>query len=244
MYGLSSIKSSKYSVMVLSAGVVLMIVFIRTELKVENPVMDIRLLRNNTSYAFSNFAALLNYGATFAISYLISIYLQIITGYDSQTAGIVLISSPVIMALLSPLMGRLSDNHSPYIMSSTGLGFCAVSLILFAFLPEDASVVRVILILVLSGFGVALFTSPNTNAVMTSVEKDSYGIASSILATMRSIGHTASMAIVTAVVEIKMDTKSLTDAEPFIIIDTIHLCFYIFTGLCTAGIFIALKRKP
>ncbi len=244
MYGLSSIKSSKYSVMVLSAGVVLMIVFIRTELKVENPVMDIRLFRNNTSYAFSNFAALLNYGATFAISYLISIYLQIITGYDSQTAGIVLISSPVIMALLSPLMGRLSDNHSPYIMSSTGMGFCAVSLILFAFLPEDASVVRVILILVLSGFGVALFTSPNTNAVMTSVEKDSYGIASSILATMRSIGHTASMAIVTAVVEIKMDTKSLTDAEPFIIIDTIHLCFYIFTGLCTAGIFIALKRKP
>lgn len=244
MYGLSSIKSSKYSVMVLSAGVVLMIVFIRTELKVENPVMDIRLFRNNTSYAFSNFAALLNYGATFAISYLISIYLQIITGYDSQTAGIVLISSPVIMALLSPLMGRLSDNHSPYIMSSTGMGFCAVSLILFAFLPEDASVVRVILILALSGFGVALFTSPNTNAVMTSVEKGSYGIASSILATMRSIGHTASMAIVTAVVEIKMDTKSLTDAEPFIIIDTIHLCFYIFTGLCTAGIFIALKRKP
>ena len=123
------------------------------------------------------------------------------------------------------------------------MGLCALSLILFAFLPEDASVVRVILTLAVSGFGFSLFTSPNTNAVMTSVEKDSYGIASSVLATMRSIGHTASMAIVTAVVGIKMGAKSLTDAEPFIIMDTIHLCFYIFTGLCAVGIFIALKRK-
>lgn len=243
MYGLSSINSLISSVMFLSVGTVLLIAFIRTELKLEHPVIDVRLFKDNISYAFSNFAALLNYGATFAVSYLLSIYLQVITGYDSQTAGIVLISSPVIMAVLSPLMGRLSDNHSPYIMSSAGMGLCALSLILFAFLPEDASVVRVILTLAVSGFGFSLFTSPNTNAVMTSVEKDSYGIASSVLATMRSIGHTASMAIVTAVVGIKMGAKSLTDAEPFIIMDTIHLCFYIFTGLCAVGIFIALKRK-
>ena len=147
------------------------------------------------------------------------------------------------MAVLSPLMGRLSDKHSPYIMSSAGMGLCAAALVLFAFLPADAGVIRVIGILTISGLGFALFTSPNTNAVMTSVEKDSYGIASSILATMRSIGHTTSMAIVTAVAGVKMGGERLTDANPAIIMDTIHMCFYIFTGLCIAGIFIALKRK-
>ena len=243
MYGLSSINSSKYSIMILIVGIILLVVFIRTELRLSNPVMDIRLFKSNTAYAFSNFAALLNYGATFAISYLISIYLQVIAEYDSQTAGVILITSPVIMAVLSPLMGRLSDKHSPYIMSSAGMGLCAAALVLFAFLPADAGVTRVIGILTISGLGFALFTSPNTNAVMTSVEKDSYGIASSILATMRSIGHTTSMAIVTAVAGVKMGDERLTDANPAIIMDTIHMCFYIFTGLCIAGIFIALKRK-
>ena len=231
------------SIVAMMYGIILLVVFIRTELRLSNPVMDIRLFKSNTAYAFSNFAALLNYGATFAISYLISIYLQVIAGYDSQTAGVILITSPVIMAVLSPLMGRLSDKHSPYIMSSAGMGLCAAALVLFAFLPADAGVIRVIGILTISGLGFALFTSPNTNAVMTSVEKDSYGIASSILATMRSIGHTTSMAIVTAVAGVKMGGERLTDANPAIIMDTIHMCFYIFTGLCIAGIFIALKRK-
>ena len=88
---------------------------------------------------FSNLAALLNYGATFAISYLISIYLQIIMGYDSQTAGMILISSPVVMAVLSPVMGRLSDKYSPYIMSSAGMGLCAAALTLFFFCRKRAA---------------------------------------------------------------------------------------------------------
>lgn len=243
MYGLSTVTTSKMGPYILAGGAILLFMFIRTELVQEEPVMDVRLFGQNLSYAFSNLAALLNYGATFAISYLISIYLQVIMGYDSQTAGIILIVSPVIMAVLSPVSGRLSDKHSPYIMSSIGMGFCAAALLLFAFLPQGGSLVRVILNLSLSGLGFALFTSPNTNAVMASAEKENYGVASSILATMRSIGHTASMAIVTVVVGAYMGSSSLNQASPETIMSTIHTCFYVFTGLCIIGIFIALKRK-
>ena len=222
---------------------VLLFIFVRVELNTQKPVIDMRLFKSNLSYTFSNLAALLNYGATFAISYLISIYLQVIMGYDSRTAGLILIVSPVIMAVLSPVMGRLSDKYSPYLMSSAGMGLCAAALALFAFLPEKSSLFRIMGTLALSGIGFALFTSPNTNAVMASVDKADYGIASSVLATMRSIGHTTSMAIVTLVVELKLAGGSLSAASSQEVMSALHMCFYIFTGLCIAGIFIALRRK-
>lgn len=243
MYGFSTVNSSSYGPYILAGGGVLLFLFVRVELNTQNPVIDMRLFRSNLSYTFSNLAALLNYGATFAISYLISIYLQVIMGYDSRTAGLILIVSPVIMAVLSPVMGRLSDKYSPYLMSSAGMGLCAAALALFAFLPERSSLFRIMGTLALSGIGFALFTSPNTNAVMASVDKSDYGIASSVLATMRSIGHTTSMAIVTLVVELKLAGGSLAGAEPQEVMSTLHMCFYIFTGLCIAGIFIALRRK-
>ena len=243
MYGFSTVTSSVYGPYILAAGAILIIFFVRTELTAKDPVIDVRLFRNNLSYTFSNLAALLNYGATFAISYLISIYLQIIMGYDSQTAGMILISSPVVMAVLSPVMGRLSDKYSPYIMSSAGMGLCAAALTLFSFLPEESSVIRIIAILAVSGVGFSLFTSPNTNAVMASVDREDYGIASSVLSTMRSIGHTMSMAVVTLVVGAKMGDSSMTTSGPQEVMNTIHMCFYIFTGLCIGGIFIALRRK-
>lgn len=243
MYGLSTLTTSRWGPYILAAGVTLLVVFVKAELKAQQPVIDVRMFAKNLPYTFSNLAALLNYGATFAISYLISIYLQVVSGYDSQTAGLILITSPVIMAVLSPIMGRLSDRYSPYVMSSAGMGLCAVSLAMFAFLPQDGSVVRVMATLAISGLGFSLFTSPNTNAVMAAVDKEDYSVASSILATMRSIGHTASMATVTVVVGAYMGTAGLDSADTETIMNTIHTCFYIFTALCIVGIFIALKRK-
>lgn len=243
MYGFSTLTASDAGPFILAAGAILMFLFIRTELKQENPVIEVRMFGQNLSYAFSNLAALLNYGATYAISYLISIYLQTVMDYNSQTAGLILIASPLVMAVLSPVAGRLSDKHSPYIMSSAGMGFCAAALALFSFLPQESSIFRIIGTLSLSGIGFALFASPNTNAVMASVEKEDYGIASSILATMRSIGHTASMAVVTLVMGAYLGNTALDKADTAVLMDTIHTCFYVFTALCIAGIFIALKRK-
>lgn len=243
MYGLSVIKTSRMGAFIMAAGVLLLIIFVHVELKEENPVINIDMFRSNKAYTFSNMAAMLNYGATFAISYLISIYLQVIMGYTSQHAGMILIVSPVIQAVLSPPMGKLSDRYSPYAMSSAGMGLCAAALALFAFMPEESSLARIILTLSISGVGFALFSSPNTNAVMASVEKENYSVATSILATMRSIGHTTSMAIVTLVVGMYMGSLSLAEADPQTLMTTMHTCFFVFTGLCAAGIFIALRRK-
>ena len=205
--------------------------------------VNVRLFGENIGYAFSNLSALLNYSATFAISYLISIYLQVVMGYSSQAAGLIMIFQPVVMALLSPVAGRLSDRFSPFKMSSVGMAFCAAGAGIFIFVGKDSPLAVIIIALLITGLGFSLFSSPNTNAVMSCVDKDEYGVASSVLATMRSIGHTLSMVIVTVTVSRYMGDAPLAEAEPQMLVSVINTSFIIFTAICVAGVFISLKRK-
>lgn len=243
MYGLSDIGSGIVPILITAAGLLLAVIFVKHELKANAPIINVRMFSHNIAYAFSNLAALMNYGATFAISYLLSIYLQVVMGYSSQTAGLILIVQPALMALLSPKAGRLSDRISPFKLASAGMGLCAIGVLICAFLGVGSPLSMVIIALFITGVGFALFSSPNTNAVMACVEKADYGVASSVLATMRSIGHTLSMVIVTLVVSAYMGTQALAEADPDVLVKTMHTAFIIYTVICAIGIFISLKRK-
>ena len=243
MYGLSSFKSLAAAPFVLCMGILLFIFFVRNEMKTENPVIDVDLFRKHIPFALSNLAAMVNYGSNFALSYLMSIYLQVVKGMSSEWAGVILITNTVIMTLLSPFVGRISDRHSPFKMSAAGMALCAAALGLLSFLPGDASLTEIIMILALSGVGFSFFSTPTTNAVMSCVERKDYGVSASILSTMRSIGHTAGMSVVTAVVGIYIGSGSLKGAGPEVLMKTFHISFLIFTLLCILGIFMAGKRK-
>lgn len=243
MYGASEILAGPVPVICAAAGLVSGILFVIYESRTDDPAVDISLFRKNAGYACSNLAALMNYGATFAISYLMSVYLQVVMGYDSASAGLIMISQPLVMAVLTPVMGRFSDRFSPFRMSSLGMAFCAAGTFMFIFAGNVNSLIFIIAALVITGLGFALFSSPNTNAVMSSVSREYYGVASSLLATMRSIGHTLSMVIVTITVNINMPGLSLFQADPDTISDVVKISFIIFTIICIAGVFVSLKRK-
>ena len=243
MFGLSAVSTIFYAKYLVAAGVILFILFVLHELKAKSPIVEVRLFASNIGYTFSNLAALLNYGATFALSYLLSIYLQVVMGFDSQISGLILISQPLMMAILSPYAGRLSDRISPFKLASFGMALCAVGLFSFIFISENYPFPLIIANLIVVGIGFAFFSSPNTNAVMACVGKQDYGVASSILSTMRSIGHSLSMAVVTFIVAKRMGDITLTDAEPGMLVQTMRTSFIVFTCVCTVGIFISLKRK-
>lgn len=242
IYGLTELMSNKFAPYIAVAGIVLGAAFVLRELKTESPVVDVRMFRGNPAYALSNLAALLSYGATYAISYLISIYLQTALGYTSQTAGLILIASPVVMAVLSPLTGKLSDRVSPFLLAAAGMTVTTVSLVIFVFVTEDTSLNVIIGALILSGLGNALFSSPNTNAVMSCAPAESLGVASSVLATMRSLGHTVSMAVVTIIVTLYIGDKTLAAAEPAELVTTMHTAFIVFAVLSAVGALFSLKR--
>ena len=243
MYGLSSLNSLAGAPLILCLGILFFIFFIRTEMKTENPVIDVNLFRKNLPFTLSNLAAMVNYGSNFALSHLMSIYLQVVKGMTSQWAGVILITNTVIMTVLSPFVGRISDRHSPFKMSAAGMALCAAALGLLSFLSEDLSLAKIIMILALSGVGFSFFSTPNTNAVMSCVEREDYGVSASILSTMRSIGHTAGMSVVSAVVGIYIGSGSLKGAGTEVLMKTFHISFFIFTLLCILGIFMAGKRK-
>ena len=243
MYGLSSLNSLAGAPLILCLGILFFIFFIRTEMKTENPVIDVNLFRKNLPFTLSNLAAMVNYGSNFALSYLMSIYLQVVKGMSSQWAGVILITNTVIMTVLSPFVGRISDRHSPFKMSAAGMALCAAALGLLSFLSEDLSLAKIIMILALSGVGFSFFSTPNINAVMSCVEREDYGVSASILSTMRSIGHTAGMSVVSAVVGIYIGSGSLKGAGTEVLMKTFHISFFIFTLLCILGIIMAGKRK-
>lgn len=243
MYGLSEAEAKLIPVGLIICGLIMGILFVRRELKISSPVIQVRIFKSNPAYRCSNVAALLNYGATFAIGYLMSIYLQMVMGYSSQTAGFILIVQPALMAVLSPFAGRLSDRIAPFKLASMGMGLCAAGLFLIAFVGLRTPLWIIFAALIITGVGFAFFSSPNTNAVMACVEQEDYGVASSILATMRSIGHTASMVAVTIIVSRYMGNQALTDAGPDALIRVMHTAFLIFAAACAIGTVVSLKGK-
>ena len=247
MYGLSEIRAKSFAGWLLAAGVLTLIVFAKIEGKSPAPLINVKTLRENPPYTLSNLAALLNYGATFAVSYLLSMYLQSIKEMTSQEAGFVLITSTAVMAIFSPVFGKLSDKKSPFFLSAMGMVLSAAASGTLCFLKETTPIWQLLMILGISGLGFALFASPNTNAVMSFVKKEDYASASALLATMRSGGHTLSMAIITLTLSIctgegagsGMTGDSYADG----IMQSIKISFFLFTIFCILGIFMAIKRK-
>ncbi len=216
--------------------------FIKWEMRTKNPVLDIHLFRNNRVFAFSNLAALINYSATFAVGFLLSLYLQYLKGYSPLHAGLILVAQPATQAIFSPFAGRLSDKIEPRIVASLGMGFTVVGLSLLTFLNESTTLGFILTSLLLLGFGFALFSSPNTNAVMGSVEKRFYGVASGTLATMRLVGQMLSMGIATLLFSVYIGRVPITAASHPLFLASARAVFYIFATLCFAGIFASLAR--
>jgi EmrB/QacA subfamily drug resistance transporter len=244
MYGFSSFSllPAILSVCLILAGGLGILVFVRWELKVKNPVLDINLFRGNRAFAFSNLAALINYSATFAITFFLSLYLQYLKGLNSLSAGSILIFQPVVMALGSPFAGRLSDRIEPRIVASVGMALTAVGLFLLAFLHGDTPLRFIIADLILLGLGFALFSSPNTNAVMSSVEKRFYGVASGTLGTMRLTGQAFSMGIAVLIFALHIGHRQITPEYNPIFLRSMRTAFIFFAALCSVGVFASLER--
>ncbi|HSA94833.1 MAG TPA: MFS transporter, partial [Acidobacteriota bacterium] len=184
MFGFSRLPAA-LGLAFMAAGLLGLAAFIVYEGRAGSPLLDLRLFRRNRIFAFSNLAALLNYSATAAVAFLMSLYLQHIKGLPPHKAGLVLVAQPIVMAVTSPFAGRLSDRTEPRLIASLGMALTAAGLLLFSFLRADTSVLYIIASLACLGLGFGLFSSPNTNAIMSSVETRQLGLASASLGTMR-----------------------------------------------------------
>jgi len=241
IYGLSRLPS-RSGVWFILAGMAGGLLFVRWDKRAASPLLNMDLFSHNPAFAFSNLAALINYSATFAVTFLLSLYLQYIKGFTPQHAGMILISQPVVMAIFSPFAGRLSDKIEPRIVASLGMGFTAAGLLLFTFIDRETHLGFIVTGLMMLGFGFALFSSPNTNAVMSSIEKRFYGVGSSTLGTMRLIGQMLSMGITMVIFALSIGRARITPEYYPQFLTSMKTAFVIFSALCFCGIFASLAR--
>ncbi|MGD8463978.1 MAG: MFS transporter [Anaerolineae bacterium] len=226
----------------IGGGILGLGLFVAWESRASNPILNVRLLTSNRTFAFSNLAALINYGATASVAFLLSLYLQYIQDLSPQQAGFVLVAQPVIMAILSPVTGRLSDRIEPRILASAGMLFTALGLTLMIWIDPNTSLGAIVLRLGLLGFGFALFSSPNMNAIMGSVSKRFYGVASGTLATMRVMGQMFSQGIALLLFALYIGRVEITPANYPAFMLSMKVAFGIFAALCALGIFASLAR--
>lgn len=241
VYG-ATILLEKKALYLIAAGVICMIAFVRHELRTPYPVFEVRLLTGNKLFAFSSLAALINYSATFAVTFLLSLYLQYIQGMSPQCAGAVLMVQPVLMAILSPVTGKWSDKTEPGKIASSGMAITALGVFLFAFIGKGTNIFYIICTLAILGLGFAMFSSPNMSAIMGAVEKRYLGIASGTVSTMRLLGQMLSMAITMVIISLFLGKEEISPSNYDLFLKSVYVAFLIFTILCVIGIFFSLSR--
>jgi len=225
-----------------AAGLLALALFVGFELRLQAPLLDLRLFRRNRIFAFSNLAALFNYSATAAVAFLMSLYLQYIKGLPPLQAGLVLVAQPIVMALSSPFAGRLSDRTEPRLIASLGMALSAAGLFLFSFLGPGTGFGFIIGSLICLGLGFGLFSSPNTNAVMCSVERRHLGVASAALGTARLTGQMLSVGISMMVFALVMGRARIEPGVYPLFLRSARIAFVFFAVLCVAGVFASLAR--
>ena len=206
------------------------------EKRTASPLINLGVFSDNHTFVFSNIAAMINYGATFGVGVILSLYLQYIQGFTAEAAGLILVAQPVVQAAFSPVAGRLSDRVEPRIVATAGMALTMLGLFSFIFLTPSTPLWLIVGSLMVLGLGYGLFSSPNTNAIMSSVENKHLGIASGMNATMRSLGQLLSMAIAMFCFTIFIGAVTITPAVYPALLTSVKVAFMVSAILCLLGI--------
>lgn len=235
IYGATELTEMHSARWIMLAGLAGMTLFFRIQWRSTYPILDIHLLFNNLAFTFSNLATFINYAATFSFVFFFSLYLQYVKGFPPKYAGLLLIIQPLVQAVLAPVVGRISDSYPPARLATLGMLFCTVGLFIAGTIDAETSFTLIILVTVIQGTSLGLFSTPNMTAIMGCVEPRHYGTASSMVATMRTIGILASTTIIAIVFSFYMGNQPVTGENLEEFIKSQQASFYLFSVMSLVG---------
>lgn len=210
-----------------------------------NPILNVNVLGKNPVFVFSSLATLINYMATYAVAYLLSLYLQNIHGVSASNAGLIILVLPAVELIFSPVFGRISDRVPSRYVASAAMGVCAVGLISFSIIDASTPLIQIFGSMIVLGIGMSMFLSPNQNSIMTSVKKDKYATAGGIEKTMSRVGQSMSTSIVMIMFTMVMGHTSISKdpGQLILLMNGIKASFVVFAILCIIGMIFPLIRE-
>ncbi len=219
-------------------AVVFLVAFVLLEQRQRLPMLDLSLFKNRT-YAGANVAMLLVTLAMFGIFFFNSLFIQNVLGYSPVETGAIFLPMTVLIILVAPQAGRLSDRIGSRWLIGTGLSFVTLSLILFAQLNQDSTFWDIVPGLLTGGFGMALTMTPTTAAAMGSVPVDKAGVGSAVLNAFRQVGGSLGIAIMGAVVASQVSVPPTNPAWADQFTNGYHLGLYVAAAIAFSGAIVA-----
>ena len=197
LYGVSNITGSGWDYttgLEMLMGAMLIVSFIFLEMRIKHPLLDLSILKSRILTA-SIFAAFFQSLATFAVLFLIIMYLQGPRGLSPWNSSILLIPGYILGGVVAPLSGRLSDRVGARVVATIGLSVQIVGVLIYLTFAISTSIYVVILGAVVYGSGNSAFFAPNNSAVMSSAPPKAYGVSNGLLRTMANVGMLSSFAV-------------------------------------------------
>ncbi len=245
---------STMNLIILAVALISLVAFMLTERKKKSPIIDYSIFKNRV-LTFSMLSSLLQFTASFAVLFLLIIYMQGVKGVNPFASSLYLLPGYVIGAFLSPFTGRLSDKIDIRIPTTIGLGLIFFSYLLYiTFLTASSPLYYVAIITLFSGMGSSMFYPSNVNAIMGNAPKEKYGVVSGINRTLNNIGMTLSFVVVLTVVSLSIPSStaiaiflgskigglSSSLTTPFV--HGMHIAFFSSAFLIGVAIFVSLFR--
>ena len=190
---------------------VALVVFVQLERHRRAPMLDLTLFRNRT-YVGANLAMLLVALAMFGVFFFVSLYMQNVLGYSAVQAGAAFLPMTVLIIVIAPLSGRLSDRWGSRWLMAGGMVLLAIQLTYFSQLPTDATFWRLLPALVIGGFGMSMTMTPSSAAAMRAVPVEKAGVGSAVLNACRQVGGSTGIALMGAIMASQLATPPTTES--------------------------------
>ncbi|MBU3180264.1 MFS transporter [Clostridium psychrophilum] len=187
-------------------AIVSFIAFIIVEKKRKNPLLQLEIFENKL-FSLSIFCAFISFVSIFCSVIIQPFYLQDVLRYSPSFTGLILMISPLVLAVVAPTSGYLSDKIGSEILTFIGLVVTGIGLLLMSTLNEQTSLLSMVFFIAVMSVGNGLFQSPNNSLVMSTVPKDKLGIAGSINGLVRNLGMVCGIALSTALLYNRMSYK-------------------------------------
>ncbi len=182
-----------------AVAVVSLASFIVIERRRRAPMLDLTLFRSGT-YAGANLAMLLVALSMFGVFFFVSLYMQNVLGYSAVQAGAAFLPMTILIILVAPVAGRLSDRFGSRWLMSTGMLLLGVQLLILSQLGPDATFWNLLAPFLIGGFGMALSMTPTAAAAIRAVPVEKSGVGSAVLNAMRQVGGSVGIALMGAIV--------------------------------------------
>jgi MFS family permease len=204
IFGCALLANGNTGYLLIALGVAACAAFFVLDKRSRRPMLQLERIRENRDYGGALLGLFVIYAAGAGMIFLLSIYLQLLNGFSPQQAGLILMVSPIAMAVVAPISGRLADTFSPKVLAALGALCVMGSLLLATEITIESELPVILAVLLTQGIGFGLFSSPNMSLVLQSVARDQLSMASALSAKMRSLGMVVSMAIVTVFLAVFM----------------------------------------